>query len=406
MKILLVSQHYRPEPLNSSDIAEGLVARGHEVWALVGQPNYPSGIIYPGYDEHRLIEEDIEGVHVVRCPLHPRKTGVVHRVWNYYSFSRSGVKVQQQLPDDFDVVISYQTSPVMMSNPAIAYAERTGAPLLLYCLDIWPECLTAGGIRAGSAVYNHFLKVSRRIYQQADLLAITSPLFEGYLRDVVGVEAGEMVYLPHFANGDFGRCEHVEMPGFDAEKINLTYAGNIGAAQSVDTIVRAAALLKDDPRFAFHILGSGTELENCKALAASLGTENVVFHGRHPVETMPDYYAASDAMILTFGDSVLLGYTLPLKIHTYLAAGKPILCSANGDARRVVEEAGCGFCAASGDAQGLADACIAFANCSDKADLGTRARAYYDDHYTKESFFATLGEALDMLKGTTHGNRN
>lgn len=405
MKILLVSQHYRPEPLNSSDIAEGLAARGHEVWALVGQPNYPQGDIYPGYDAHKLMEEDIEGVHVVRCPLHPRKTGAVHRMWNYYSFSRSGVKVQRRLPDDFDVVLSYQTSPVMMAKPAIAYARRTGAPLLLYCLDIWPECLTAGGIKAGSAVYNHFLKVSRRIYQEADLLAITSPLFESYLRDIVGVDVGDVVSLPHFANGDFEQCERADMPGFDSAKINLTYAGNIGAAQSVGTIVRTAALLKDDARFAFHIVGSGTDLQNCKALAESLEADNVTFHGRHPIEAMPAYFAASDAMILTFGDSVLLGYTLPLKIHTYLAAGKPILCSANGDARRVVEEARCGFCSASGDAEGLVDSCLTFAECTDKTGLGVHARAYYEDHYTKERFFATLEQALTTLKGTAHGNR-
>ena len=403
MKVLLVSQHYRPEPLNSSDIAEGLVERGHEVWALVGQPNYPSGVVYPGYDAGCIMEEDIKGVHVVRCPVHPRKSGMVHRVWNYYSFSRSGVKVQRQLPDDFDVVVSYQTSPVMMSNPAIAYARRTGAPLLLYCLDIWPECLTAGGVRSGSAVYNHYLKVSRDIYQEADLLAISSPLFERYLRDVVGVKTGEMVLLPHFAGEDFQAASREAMQGYDFSKINLTYAGNIGIIQSVDTIVRAAALLEDDLRFAFHILGTGSEYESCKALADSLNSGNVTFHGRHPSESMPSFYAASDAMILTFGDGPLLGYTLPLKIHTYLAAGKPILCSANGDARRVVEEAACGFCSASGDARGLADACLAFAECSNKDELGKRARAYYDEHYTKERFFATLETALGELKGTKHG---
>ena len=405
MKILLVSQHYRPEPLNSSDIAEGLVAHDHEVWALVGQPNYPQGDIYPGYDAHKQMEEDIEGVHVVRCPLHPRKTGVVHRIWNYYSFSRSGAKVQCRLPDDFDVVISYQTSPVLMAQPAIAYAQRTGSPLLLYCLDIWPECLTAGGIKAGSAIYNHYLKVSRRIYQQADLLAITSPLFEDYLRDVVGADLGVVVNLPHFANGDFKQRERVDMPGFDPSKINLTYAGNIGTVQSVDTIVQAAALLKDDSRFAFHILGSGTDLDNCKALAESLETDNVTFHGRHPLETMPAYYAASDAMLLTFGGGTLLGYTLPLKIHTYLAAGKPILCSANGDASRVVEEAQCGFCSESGDAEGLANSCRAFAEYDDKKGLGACARTYYEDHYTKERFFVTLEQALNTLKGTAHGDR-
>ena len=130
MRILVVSQHYWPEPLDSTQICEGLVERGHEVCVLCGEPNYPEGTIYPGYDARELRREERNGVQIVRVPLHPRKTGPVHRVWNYYSFAASATKVAAELPGDFDVVLSYQTSPVMMARPALAYAKRTGVPLL------------------------------------------------------------------------------------------------------------------------------------------------------------------------------------------------------------------------------------------------------------------------------------
>ena len=405
MKILFVSQHYWPEPLDSTGICEGLVERGHEVCALVGQPNYPGGKVYPGYQASWVTREEHNGVQIVRSPLHPRGTSVIDRVWNYYSFAGRATKVSRTLPDDFDVVLSYQTSPVLMVEPAIDYCRRTGAPLLLYCLDIWPECLTAGGIKAGSPIYEYFRRVSRGIYQEADLMAVSSPLFVQYLQDVVGVELDGAIDLPHFAPSGFLAPNVDPHPGFDRDKVNITFAGNVGSAQSPQTIVRAARLLADDQRIALHILGDGSELAGSQALANELGVTNLTFWGRHPLEDMPSFYAASDAMLITFSDERLLGYTLPLKTYTYLASGKPILGSLNGDVCRVIEDAQCGLSAPAEDAEGLARICRDFADLDvdERARLGANARAYYDNHYTAECFFQTLETALESLKGTRHG---
>lgn len=405
MKLLFVTQHYWPEPFNSTEIAEELAARGHDVTVLTGIPNYPEGEVYPGYDDPATLFQRKDGVSIVRAKIHPRHTGALHRVWNYYSFARKGEKLVAALPGDFDAVLSFQTSPVMQSRPAIAYARRTGAPLLLYCIDIWPECLTAGGIKPGSAVYNHYKGVSRGIYSTADRIAVTSPLFIDYLRDTVGVPLHDPLYLPQFAEDMFG--EVVDGPvvdGYDPERLNLTFAGNVGAIQGLDALVRAAALLADDGRFAFHVVGGGTELENLKALAAELGCSNVTFHGRHELDEMPAYYAASDAMVATFAKNPVLGLTLPRKIQSYLAAGRPVVGALVGEARRVVDEAGCGFCCEAGDAEGLADACRRFASCPDKDVLGARAREYYEENYSRARFFDALEAALNELKGTRHGS--
>lgn len=404
MRILAVSQHYWPEPLDSTHICEGLVARGHEVTVLCGEPNYPEGIIYPGYSARELRREERNGVQIVRVPLHPRKTGPIHRVWNYYSFAASATRVAATLPDEFDVVLSYQTSPVMMARPAIAFAERTGTPLLLYCLDIWPECLLAGGIRRGSLVYRHYLRVSRDIYQAADRLAVSSPLFANYLIEQVGLSLRDPLDLPHFAKASIYEAPAEPHPSYDASKVNLTFAGNVGAAQSVETIVRAAALCADDDRLAFHVVGSGTDLDACQRLAHELGADNVTFHGRHPESEMPAFYEASAAMLLTMAGGSLLGLTLPYKLHTYLAAGKPVLGATSGDGARVVREAGCGTCVPSEDADGLARICREFADRGDWSEMGARARAYYNDNYTEGRFFERLEGALERLRGTRHGS--
>ena len=144
MKILVVCQHYHPEPFRLSDICEELVKRGHEVGVVTGTPNYPMGEIYPGYENHARQDEVVNGVKVHRCAIHPRKTGILHRVWNYYSFARESSKYVKKLDDSFDVVFINQLSPVMMANAGIKYAKKHKKKSVLYCLDLWPASLGAG----------------------------------------------------------------------------------------------------------------------------------------------------------------------------------------------------------------------------------------------------------------------
>lgn len=406
MKILVVCQHYWPEPFAVADMCETLVERGHEVTVLTGLPNYPEGEVYPGYREAASHHQEHNGVSIHRANIVPRKSGPLYRMINYYSFSGRGTKLARKLDFDADVVIAYQTSPVMMANPALAFAEKTGVPVLLYCVDIWPECLVAGGIKQGSAVYNHFKKVSKNIYSKADVLAVTSPLFAEYFRDVLNMDdSREVLYLPQYAEDIFGDAVRNVPDGYDPSKTNLTFAGNVGAAQSVDTIVRAASLVKGRSDLVFHIVGSGSELESCMSLAEELGSENVVFHGRKPFEQMPSYYAASVAMIATFANEPLLGYTLPRKIQSYMAAGKPIVAAALGETKRVVDLAECGLCCEAEDPESLAALCMEIAKLpSGKlASMGCKGRLFFEGNFSKEGFFDILEGKLEKMKGKNHG---
>ncbi|OUO86389.1 hypothetical protein B5F40_15080 [Gordonibacter sp. An230] len=400
MRILAVSQHYWPEPFNFSDICEGLVSRGHEVVVLTGLPNYPEGKIYDGYRNGARRRESKAGVRIVRSKMIPRGKGVPQRVANYFSFSCNAKKVARDLDPDFDVVVAMQSSPVMMAEPALAYAERTGAPVLLWCLDLWPASLAAGGIAIDSVPYRLFHRISRRIYRGVDKIAVTSPLFRKYMEIEFGVDPRAVVDLPQYAEEAFLAEVGKAPEGFDSSKVNLTFAGNIGSAQSVETIMGAADRLKDDARFAFHIVGSGSSEAHCRDMAMRLGLSNVVFHGRRPLEDMPAFYGASDAMIATFADDATLCYTLPRKVQSYLAAGKPILGSLAGEAARVVREARCGFVCPPEAADDLAQACVAFADmpAAGRAQLSENARAYYLRHFTKDRFFETLEEQLEELR--------
>lgn len=398
MKILVVCQHYWPEPFNTSDVCEELVKRGHSVSVITGLPNtgMPNSDIPEEYkDKDKRIEQH-NGVTIYRASLQPRKTGAANRVKNYLSFWYNANKLARDIKAEFDVVLGYQFSPVMQVDPGLVYAKKHHKKMLLYCFDLWPVSLTAGGFSQESLPYKWMSSVSKRIYSQADKIAVTSPLFDEYFSNSLSLNRESSAYLPQYADDNFGTVVSSECDGYDPSKVNLTFAGNVGQAQSVATIVRAANLCNND-QVVFHIVGSGSRLEGCKQLAETLRTKNVVFHGRKPIEEMPQYYAASSAMLVTFEDSPMATYTLPRKVTTYLAAGKPVLAALSGETKRVIDEAHCGLCCAIEDAEGLARICDEFVERNDKELMGKNARSYYESHFSKEMFFDKLESMLKEL---------
>lgn len=390
MKILVVTQHYWPEQFPSTDLCEGLAARGHQVDVLTDVPNYPMGYIFPDYKGRKRRREQHNGVNIIRCFTIGRRHGTLFRMLNYYSFSISSTLASRALAKDYDVVLAIQSSPIMMVNAGLSYARRTGKKCLFYTMDLWPASLTAGGVSESSPIYKLFYRISRRLYRKADRILITSEMFRDYLHEQFQIPDSRMQWLPQYAAAQFDHLPAA--PGKDT--VDLMFAGNVGAAQSLTTVLQAAKLLQDIPNLRWHIVGDGSELAHLKALAQAQGLSQVIFHGRKPPEEMPDYYATADAMLVTLTADAFIGMTLPAKVQSYMAAGKPILAAANGEISQVLAEAGCGFCAPAEDGAGLAQAVRAFLACPDRAQLGHNARAYYQAHFTKEMFMDALERAL------------
>ena len=391
MKILVVCQHYFPEPFRLPDICETLVRRGHTVTVVTGTPNYPEGEIYDGYAKGARADEVINGVRVHRCPLIPRKTGTLYRVLNYYSFVLSSEWYLRRCKEDFDVVFVNQLSPVMMAQAGLSWAKRHGKKCVLYCLDQWPESLLAGGIRKDSIVYQIFLKVSQNIYRRADDLLVSSRGFVNYFRQVLKLEDKRIRYMPQYAEDLF---DTLPEPAQKKDSVDFMFAGNVGALQSVETIVEAARLVQNEKKIHIHIVGGGIALETCKKQAE--GLENITFHGRHDIGEMPDFYAMADAMLITMKDDPVLSATLPGKVQTYMAAGKPVVGAIGGETARVVnEDAACGMCCAPEDAKGLADIILRIAEDDAlRVQFGENARRYYQEYFRKEQFFALLETVL------------
>lgn len=389
MKILVICQYYYPEPFRVTDICEELQKRGHEVTVVTGVPNYPEGIIYKGYESGKHRDEVINGVQVYRCNTIPRKTGAIHRFLNYYSYANSSARFIKKLSGDFDVVFINQLSPVIMANVGIKYAKLHKKPCVLYCLDLWPESLVAGGISKGSKIYNHYHRVSKKIYNAVDRILITSQSFSEYFDREFGIDKMKISYLPQYAEDIFSDIPRKQ----PSDTCDLVFAGNIGTAQSVITIVKAAEILKNEP-VRFHIVGSGIELENLQKYADEHEIKNIIFYGRKPLEEMPKFYAMADAMLLTLEADPILSMTLPGKLQSYMAAGKPVIGAIDGEAKLVIEESGCGFCGKAEDEKALAGNILRFVNCEDKQELSYNARAYYEKHFDKAKFIEDLEHQL------------
>lgn len=389
MKILVVCQHYWPEPYPLSEICENLVTRGHSVHVITGVPNYPMGRIYSEYRNGENRYQEHNGVRITRTFTIGRRNNVVFRVLNYLSFAVSSTWYAMHLKDEYDVVFTNQTSPVTMSLAAVAYAKKWKKRSVLYCMDLWPASLNVAGIKDTSLVYRCAKYISSRIYNAVDTILISSQGFRSYLYDELGVEDNKIVYLPQFAD-DMFTLELPMIPKKDT--IDLVFAGNIGKAQNLEVIIGAAAVLQDVDALRWHIVGDGQELENLKAVAGKLGLENVIFHGRRPKEEMPAYYSMADAMIVCMTEDPYISLTLPHKVQTYMAAGKPILVSTAGEAARVVNESECGFCVPAGDPVSFASAVRSFLALpvEMRIRMGQRARMYYSDHFSKEMFIEKL----------------
>lgn len=402
MKILVICQHYPPEPFRLGDLCEAMIERGHQVTVVTGTPNYPTGNLYPGYEHGARRVEMVHGVEIHHCPIHLRKPGLLHRVWNYYSFVWSSCRMVDKLAADFDVVYVHQLTPVMMAQAGVRWAKRHGKKCVLHCLDLWPESLLVGGIRKGSLIYRYFLGVSKGIYQKADRILVTSKGAISYFQDVLGMKTANIGYLPQYAENLFS---NIPAKAYHEPPYHFMFAGNVGEFQSVETIVEAARLLQDNERIRIHVVGDGISLDKCRKLGE--GLDNLIFHGRHPVEKMTDFYSMADVMLVTTKDLPSMEGLLPGKVQSYLAAGKPILGACRGETMHVIRDAECGLSVAAEDSRGLAECMKEMADHPDRFfQYGVNARRFYETYFDKESFMSRLEAELQEYCEEHPGKKN
>ncbi|HMK15203.1 MAG TPA: glycosyltransferase family 4 protein, partial [Burkholderiales bacterium] len=363
------------------------------------KPNYPAGSFFHGYGFFSRSKSVFHDVPVYRVPLIPRGKGQSWRlVLNYFSFVFFASMFGPFLcRGRFDLIFVYEPSPITVCLPAIILKWLKRAPLVLWVQDLWPESLSATDAVQSPFILNWVTRLVRFIYRHCTLILVQS---EGFISRVIalGVEPESVRYFPNWAESLYqplhpgeGAPERAQMPnGF-----RVMFAGNIGAAQSFQTILSAAEKLKHHQDIHWVILGEGHKKDWVARQINERGLEDKVhLLGHSPVETMPRYFALADAMLVTLRRDPVFALTVPSKVQSYLACAKPIISCADGETARVVDNSGAGISCSAEDATSLADAVLKLYRMSPKErqEMGEKGRVYFEMNFQRERL-------MDKLEG-------
>jgi UDP-N-acetylmuramyl pentapeptide phosphotransferase/UDP-N-acetylglucosamine-1-phosphate transferase/glycosyltransferase involved in cell wall biosynthesis len=406
-RILIVSQYFWPESFPINDVARGLRDLGHDVAVLTGKPNYPSGRFWPGYGLLARPRETHQGIDVRRVPLVPRGRGNGWRLAvNYLSFMLSAsLLAPWRCREQVDAVLVYAPSPITVAFPGLILGRWQRVPVLLWIQDLWPESLQATGAVRSLWLLSQVGRVVRAIYRRCDLLLVSSPSFVLAVESC-GIERSRIRYLPNTAANTYRplpATEAVPERSLLPDGFVVMFAGNVGAAQGFEFVVEAADRLSNRSDIHWVVLGDGRRLPWLRQQVAQRGLDATVhLLGRHPVESMPRFFAHADVLLACLRRDPILGATVPAKLVSYLACGRPVIAALEGDGAQVVEQAGAGIVVPPEDAAALADAVLRMAATEprERDAMGLRARSYFEHRYERNRVLERLSRWIaDLADG-------
>ena len=398
--ILIICQYFYPEQFRINDMAFEWVKRGYKVSVVTGLPNYPEGKIFEGYGLFKKRHEIINGVEIHRIPLIPRGKGKLGLVLNYFSFPFFGFFWNMFTRIKADEVYMFETSPMNQCKVGVAYAKKHHVPCYLYVQDLWPE-----NVEMITGIHSPLLvkpieRMVRKIYKGCDHIWGTSPSFVDSIRKYVDEDEQDKVsFWPQYAEEFYEPKEKVEHKGF-----NVIFTGNIGQAQGLEILPKAAAIIRNEgvKDIRFTIVGDGRARESFKESITAAGVWDLFeFVGRVKPTEVPDILAKGDAAFISFADDELFAKTIPAKLQSYMACAMPIIASAKGETERVIAEAKCGMCSDIGDARALAMNIIAMRNLPEvlRLQMGENALAYNKEHFSKKKLMDYMDTYLASPSG-------
>ena len=404
MRVLILSQYYSPEPVpKPAELAQALTERGHQVAIVTGFPNYPTGKLYEGFRLGAVKRETVDGISVTRSyefPYHGKR--ILGRIINYLSFMVSA-PLGSFLAPPCDVIYVWHP-PLTMGVAAWLIARMRRVSFVYDVQDIWPESAVVSGLLKPGPLVNVMYWLERFVYRRADHLLVVT---EGARDNLIskGIDAAKLSVMPHWIDEKlFQRSDengHLKLrKQYDwNDRFVVLFAGNIGMVQGLDTVVRAAEELKNNPEVLIVLVGEGTDKARLQKLCQEMALDNIKFIERQPMERMPQFMAAADALLVHLKRSELSHWVIPTKTLAYLAAGKPILMAMEGAAAQLLNDAEAGLVIPPEKPGALAEALrkISAMPERERVAMGERGRQYLLENLSKEKIITKYEEILQDL---------
>lgn len=397
MNILIVTQYFWPENMRINDMVRDFASKGHKVTVLTGLPNYPEGVVYKEFASDPDRFSIYENASIVRIPMFPRGKNNLSLIINYLSFfvCASFFGAWRLRSRKFDAIFIYAVSPIMVAIPAIVIGKLKRAPTVLWVLDLWPETLKAVGVLKNDRLLSMVGLLVSWIYNNVDYILLQSKAFTNSVKKYCkNVEPDRIIYFPSWAEDNFSMAQHISASIIqrDESVFTIVFAGNIGEAQDFPAILNAAEKLRAALDVRWVIVGDGRMSEWLRREVDKRSLSNVLLLGRHPVEAMPPLFSIADALLVSLRTNEIFGKTIPGKVQAYLASGKPIIAMIDGEASRVIREAGAGLSCRSGDVDGLVEIVSKMASLtiSDREKMGRLGKDYYFKNFSRGSLMSAL----------------
>jgi glycosyltransferase involved in cell wall biosynthesis len=385
LRILLLTQWFDPEPTFKGLVfARELQSLGHEVEVITGFPNYPGGKLYPGFRQKWLSRSVIDGVSVTRVPLYPSHSGsAVKRVLNYVSFMLSSCLYGVFGAKKADVIYVYHP-PITagLSAAVIGFLRRT--PFVIDVQDLWPDTLHSTGMINNQHALALAGKVCNWTYRRAKHVVVLSPGFRKILIER-GIPAERLSVIYNWCDEQALAIDSVDTvdTSYMDGHFNVVFAGNIGKAQALEAVIRAAQIVWErDKSVRFVFVGAGVEVDTLKAMAARLGVQNLRFVPRVPMSEVGTILSRADVLLVHLKDDPLFAITIPSKTQAYLAVGKPVLMGVRGDAADLVTQAQAGMSVTPENDEEIAEAVLRLAalTAGERERMAQNAVAFYREH--------------------------
>ncbi|MDP3968552.1 MAG: glycosyltransferase family 4 protein [Nocardioides sp.] len=411
MRVLFVTQWFPPEPATQAlRIARALVDDGLATEVLTGIPNYPSGTVAEGYRAYSTLTEEVHGLTVHRTPLYPsHDASALRRIMNYVSWAVSSTCLGLRRMRWADAVLVY-SSPATAALPAMMGRWLFGTPYVLLIQDVWPDSVFSSGFlpgRVSRLLWRLIEPFVNSAYRGASKIAVISPgMVDLLIARGVPRERLELVYNSVDTSAFHGADTPVtrDSLGIDESDLVLMYAGNHGAAQGLDALLRGVGAAAPERACHLVMVGRGVAKKNLMRLASEAADVRVHFVDAQPRESMAALMDLADVHVVSLAADGLFEVTMPSKFQTLLALARPVLALASGDVSTAVRDAGCGFVVRPGDTKAAAEAIekLALLDSAQLAEMGARGRRYYDQNMGDPNGGGVLA---DLLRRASNGGR-